>query len=102
MKDWIAKWIRSEDAANARQFRGKTWSTRLRGYGTWERNQAKMMLVALVPALAIGPLLPKWSDASIAEKLVLSGVFLWAVVVLIVGTVLAIRSIARAIDNCKQ
>ena len=102
MKDWIAKWMRSEDAANARQFRGKTSFTRLRGYRTSERNQAKVMLVALVPALAIGPLLPKWSNASTTEKLVLSGVALWAAVVLIFGTVLAIRSIARAIDNRKQ
>ncbi|MEI4505868.1 hypothetical protein WBQ88_05980 [Sphingopyxis sp. CCNWLW253] len=99
MKDLINRWIKSEDAANRKQFRGKTINTRFQGLWQPERNQAKFMLVATVPVLAISPFVSKWSDASLVERAALLVTGTWAVVVTCGGTFLAIRSIYRGVKK---
>lgn len=95
MKGLINRWIKSEDAANRKQFRGNTTNARLQGLRQSERNQAKLMLVGMVPVLATAPFVSKWSDASLIERVVMLVTGTWAVVVMGGGTFLAIRSIYR-------
>ena len=99
VKTLIDKWLRSEDAANRKQFRGKTANTRFQGLWQSERNQAKLMLAAMVPVLAIAPFVSKWSDASSIERVVMFITGTWAVVVMVGGTFLAIRSIFRSVKR---
>jgi hypothetical protein len=99
MKHFINRWIKSEDAANRKQFRGKTINTRFQGLRQSERNQAKLMLVAMVPVLAMAPFVPKWSDVSVIERVLLIASGMWAVAIMCGGTFLAIRSIYRGVKK---
>ncbi len=99
MKHLINRWVKSEDAANRKQFRGKTINTRFQGLWQSERNQAKLMLVAMVPVLVMAPFVSKWSDASLIERGVMLITGVWAVVVMGGGTFLAIRSIYRGVQK---
>ncbi len=99
MKHLINRWIKSEDAANRKQFRGKTINTRFRGLRQSERNQSKFMLVAMMPVLAISPFVSKWSDASVIERAIMVASGTWAVVIICGGTFLAIRSICRGVKK---
>lgn len=99
MKHFISRWIKSEDAANRKQFCGKTINTRFQGLRQSERNQAKLMLVAMVPVLAMAPFVSKWSDASLIERGIMLVTGTWAVVVMGGGTFVAIRSIYRGVKK---
>lgn len=99
MKHFINRWVKSEDAANRKQFRGKTINTRFQGLRQSERNQAKLMLVAAVLVLAVAPFVSKWSEASLIERGVMLVTGTWAVVVMGGGTFLAIRSICRGVQK---
>lgn len=95
VKTLIDKWLRSEDAANRKQFRGKTAKTRFQGLRQSERNRALYVLAAGLPILAIVPFVPKWADASIIEKTMMLVTAIWAMIVAGGGTIFAIRSIYR-------
>ena len=99
MKHLINRWIKSEDAASRKQFRGKTVNARFQGLWQSERNQAKFMLAAMAPVLAMAPFVSKWSEASSIERIVMAITGTWAVVVMVGGTFVAIRSIIRGVKR---
>lgn len=93
----IGRWTKQEEAALRRQFYGKTMNDRFRGLRKSERNEAKIFLLALTPAILIGPFIGKWSDASLLGKSILAIISLWMVGVLVVGGYFLFRSILRAL-----
>jgi len=61
-----------------------------------KRNEAKLFLVALGPALLTGPLIGKWSDASLLGKSILLLAGLWMIGAFIIGGFLLVQAISRA------
>ena len=69
---------------------------RFRGLRRSERNEAKLFLLALGPAILTGPFIGKWSDATMWGKSIMLITGLWMVGVFIVGGFFLFRALARA------
>ncbi|MCW2412028.1 hypothetical protein [Sphingobium sp. B8D3A] len=78
------------------QFHGKTAGVRFHGLRQSKRNEAKYFLLAIAPAVLIGPFIRKWSDASLFGKTVLALLAIWFVAVLVAGGFLLFRALIRA------
>lgn len=96
LRDIIYRWNKQEEAALRRLFHSKTMSGRFRGLRKSKRNEAKLFLVAITPAILVGPFIGKWSDASLLGKSILVIISLWMVCVLVVGGYFLFRSLVRA------
>jgi len=96
IRDIIGRWTKREEAALRHQFHGKTINDRFRGLRNSERNEGKVFLLALTPAILTGPFIGKWSDASLVGKSIMAITGIWMVGVLIVGGYFLFRSLLRA------
>jgi len=96
IRDIIQRWTRREEVALRHQFRGETTEARFRGIWRSERNEAKLFLLALIPVIATGPFIGKWSDASFLGKTIMSLAGLWMVIVLVAGGFLFFVALFRA------
>jgi hypothetical protein len=92
----IARWTKREDIALRHLFHGKTTSDRFRGFRRSKRNEAKVFLLGMAPALMTGPFIGKWSGASFLGKTILAATGLWMCGVFAVGGYLFFKSIYRA------
>jgi hypothetical protein len=95
MRALIKSWFVEEQKASRQQFDGKTTSTRFEGLNRSRRNQAKLLLLAALPVLAVGSLVPKWSDASVFERALMALSGSWAFVVMVGGLYFAMRATLR-------
>ena len=95
MRIGFRSWLREEDAALTRQFRGKTVNSRFNGLRRSERNEAKLFLIAMAPVLLVSLVSPKWADASFAQKVAMATADVWMVGVLGVGTFFIFRALIR-------
>ena len=95
IRNIIGRWLKREDAALRNLFHGKTVNDRFRGLRRSKRNEAKVFLLGMAPALLTGPFIGKWSDASLAGKTILAATGLWMIGVFVVGGYLVFRSIYR-------
>jgi hypothetical protein len=69
---------------------------RFRGLRRSERNEAKLLVLAAMPAILIGPFIGKWSDTSIVGKAILAATALWMLSIILVGGYFLFRAIVRA------
>lgn len=95
MRRLLKRWAHEENTALTRQLRGKSAKERFNGLNRSERNEAKLLLLAMAPSVAVLPWVPKWSDASDWQKLLMAAAMLWAVGVVFVGGFYIIRSLMR-------
>jgi hypothetical protein len=91
----IDRWTKREEVALRHLFHGKTAKNRFRGLRQSERNEAKLFLLGLAPAIFTGPFVGKWSDASLAGKSIMVVTGLWMIGVFVVGGYLFFRSLFR-------
>jgi hypothetical protein len=95
VREIVSHWASREERFLRRQFLGKTAGVRVDGLRRSKRNEAKYLLLAIAPMALIGPLIGKWSDASLFGKTVLALLAVWCAAVLLTGGFLLFRALIR-------
>ena len=96
VREAISRWASREQRFLGRQFHSKTLGVRFDGLRRSKRNEAKLFLLAMAPMVFIGPFIGRWSDASRIGKTILTLLAIWFGAVLVVGSLLLFRALARA------
>lgn len=95
IREIISQWTKREEAALRRLFHGKSANVRFRGLRRSERNEAKLFLLALTPAILTVPFTGKWSNASLIGRTIMVVTGLWLICVFVIGGYLLFRSLYR-------
>jgi hypothetical protein len=91
------RWILRNEKSIQQLAYGKTMTERFHGLRRGLTNEARLLLVAMVPILVWLPFSTKSSDASQAEKILVLILGIWFVVVVSFGLCNMVRSAARVI-----
>lgn len=92
----IRRWTTREAGALRQISKGETSRDRFRGLRRSERNEAKLLLLAMLPVLLTAPFLEKWSDETLLGRSVMIACGLWMVGILVVGGIILLRAAFRA------
>jgi hypothetical protein len=97
----IDRWTTREHSSLGQLSHGKTLGERFRGLRRSERNEAKLLLLAMFPSLVTMPFLEKWSDETIVGRSVIIVTGLWMLGMLAVGVFLRVRVTGAAHKRIK-
>lgn len=92
----ISRWTAGEEGALRQLSNGGTSRERFRGLRRSDRNEAKMLLLAMLPVFLTAPFLQKWSEETIFGRLVMIACGLWMVGVMVAGITIVLRAAIRA------